>query len=150
MTTEPLNQAAAARHRRTIARAERALRELDAEGAAISFQSVARRAGVSRQWLYTQPGLRQQIEALRDRGPVRTDSVPRGSALAKRRCASASNRCATRTNDYARRTTASRPSSRSPTASSATPGRADRFMTSEDSHLLTQPASGLDSTPALT
>jgi hypothetical protein len=42
----------------------------------ISFQSVARRAGVSRQWLYTQPGLRQQIEALRDRGPVRTDSVP--------------------------------------------------------------------------
>jgi hypothetical protein len=76
MTTEPLNQAAAARHRRTIERAEPALRELDAEGAAISFQSVARRAGVSRQWLYTQPGLRQQIEALRDRGPVRTDSVP--------------------------------------------------------------------------
>jgi hypothetical protein len=76
MAAESLNQAAAARHRRTIERAERALRELDAEGAAISFQSVARRAGVSRQWLYTQPGLRQEIEALRDRGPVRTDSVP--------------------------------------------------------------------------
>jgi hypothetical protein len=76
MAAEPLNQAAAARHRRTIERAERALRELDAEGAAISFQSVARRAGVSRQWLYTQPGLRQEIEALRATGPVRTDSVP--------------------------------------------------------------------------
>lgn len=149
MAAESLNQAAAARHRRTIERAERALRELDAEGAAISFQSVARRAGVSRQWLYTQPGLRQQIEALRDRGPVRTDSVP-ARQRARRRCASASNRCATRTNDCARRTTASRPSSRSPTASSATPGRADRSMTSEASHLLTQPASGLDSTLAWT
>ena len=74
MTTEPLNQAAAARHRRTIERAERALRELDAEGAAISFQLAG--AGVSRQWLYTQPGVRQQIEALRDRGPARTDSAP--------------------------------------------------------------------------
>src|SRR3954452_652155 len=28
------------------------------------------------QWLYTRRGPRQQIEALRDRGPVRTDSVP--------------------------------------------------------------------------
>ena len=138
MTTEPLNQAAAARHRRTIERAERALRELDAEGVAISFQSVARRAGVSRQWRCA-TAARSAPTAFR-----------RGSALAKRRCASASNRCATRTNDYARRTTASIPSSRSPTASSATPGRADRSMTSEDSHLLTQPASGLDSTPALT
>ena len=76
MATEPLNQAAAARHQRTVERAERALRELDAEGAAISFQSVARHAGVSRQWLYTQPALRQEIEALRDRRPARTDSIP--------------------------------------------------------------------------
>jgi hypothetical protein len=47
MAAEPLNQAAAARHRRAV----RALRDLDGDGAQISFQSVARRAGVSRQWL---------------------------------------------------------------------------------------------------
>jgi hypothetical protein len=51
MAAEPLNQAAAARHRRAVERAERALRDLDGDGAQINFQSVARRAGVSRQWL---------------------------------------------------------------------------------------------------
>jgi hypothetical protein len=76
LPTEPLNQAAAARHQRTIERAERALRDLDREGAAISFQGIARRAGVSRQWLYTQPALRAEIEQLRDRGPSRADGVP--------------------------------------------------------------------------
>jgi len=69
MAAEPLTQAAAARHRRAVERAEQALRDLDAEGAAISFQAVARRAGVSRQWLYTQPALRVEIEQLRDRAP---------------------------------------------------------------------------------
>lgn len=76
MAAEPLNQVAAARHRRAVERAERALRDLDTEGARVSFQSVARRAGVSRQWLYTQPSLRQEIEALRDREPARADRVP--------------------------------------------------------------------------
>ena len=57
MPAEPLAEAAAARRRRAIERAERALRDLDTKGAQISFQSVARRAGVSRQWLYTQPAL---------------------------------------------------------------------------------------------
>jgi len=76
MAAEPLNQAAAARHQRTIARAERALRELGAEGATVSFQSVARRAGISRQWLYTQPDLRAAIERLRDQAPAPGDGVP--------------------------------------------------------------------------
>jgi Family of unknown function (DUF6262) len=76
MAAEPLNQAAAARHQRTIDRAERALHELDAEGATVNFQSVARRAGVSRQWLYTQPELRAAIERLRDQAPARGDGVP--------------------------------------------------------------------------
>jgi hypothetical protein len=76
MSAEPLNQAAVARHRRAAERAERALREFDAEGAQISFQSVARRAGVSRQWLYTQPTLRAEIERLRDRAPARADGIP--------------------------------------------------------------------------
>ncbi len=72
---EPLAQAAADRHQRTVERAERALRHLDREGAQISFQSVARRAGVSRQWLYTQPALRGEIERLRDRRPAEA-SIP--------------------------------------------------------------------------
>jgi Family of unknown function (DUF6262) len=56
--------------------AERALRDLDAEGAQVSFQAVARRAGVSRQWLYTQPALRAEIERLRDRPSPIADGVP--------------------------------------------------------------------------
>lgn len=76
MPTEPLNQAAATRHQRAVARAERALRDLDTEGAPINFQSVARRAGVSRQWLYTQPELRARIEQLRDRAPQNGNGIP--------------------------------------------------------------------------
>lgn len=76
MAAEPLNKAAVARHERTVERAQRALRDLASEGAAISFQAVARRAGVSRQWLYTQPALRNEIEQLRDRAPTRHDGVP--------------------------------------------------------------------------
>ena len=76
MPAEPLAEAAAARRRRAIERAERALRDLDTKGAQISFQSVARRAGVSRQWLYTQPVLRAKIEQLRDRRPARANGVP--------------------------------------------------------------------------
>lgn len=76
LPTEPLTQAAAARHRRAVERAEQALRDLDTEGAAINFQAVARRARVSRQWLYTQSDLRAQIEQLRDRAPTPTGTVP--------------------------------------------------------------------------
>ena len=78
MAAEPLNQAAAARRARTLARAEQALGELEAEGTAVSFQAVAHRAGVSRQWLYTQPRLRARIEQLRDRAPATALGVPAG------------------------------------------------------------------------
>lgn len=76
MPGEQFGKAAAARHERAVTRAEEALRALDREGAGISFQEVARRAGVSRQWLYTQPALRQEIERLRDRGPAPSGGVP--------------------------------------------------------------------------
>jgi Family of unknown function (DUF6262) len=76
MAAEPLTHAAAARHRRAVERAERALRELEAEGAQITFQAVAVRARVSRQWLYTQPALRAEIERLREGRPTRSDGVP--------------------------------------------------------------------------
>jgi hypothetical protein len=76
MPGEQLAKAAAARHARAVGRAEQALRALDQEGVEISFQAVARRAGVSRQWLYTQPALREEIQRLRERGPARRDGVP--------------------------------------------------------------------------
>lgn len=59
-------RAAAARKRElATSRAQTALRELDQRGAEITFQSVARHAGVSRQWLYEQPDLRREIDRLR-------------------------------------------------------------------------------------
>jgi hypothetical protein len=36
----------------------KALRELDAASAAVTFELVASTAGVSRSWLYTQPDIR--------------------------------------------------------------------------------------------
>jgi len=67
---------AAAQRKRAVAleRAIAALNELAEEGAMITFQHVARRDGVSRQWLYRQPELRARIERLRERpsgAPIR-------------------------------------------------------------------------------
>ena len=61
--------AAAARNRaeQTRTRAIRALRRLDQTGTAITFEAVAREAGVSRSWLYGQADLRDQIQTLRAR-----------------------------------------------------------------------------------
>lgn len=59
--------AARERAEQTRTRAMRALRRLDETGAAITFDAVAREAGVSRSWLYGQADLRAQIEALRTR-----------------------------------------------------------------------------------
>ena len=46
-------------------RAAEAVRQLERERQPITFTAVAARARVSRQWLYTQPELRQAIERLR-------------------------------------------------------------------------------------
>lgn len=63
----PLQAAAQRKHAATLERATVALSALAAEGAQVTFQQVARRAGVSRQWLYGQPVLRGEIEELRQR-----------------------------------------------------------------------------------
>jgi hypothetical protein len=70
---------AAARRRSedTTRRAVAALRQMDTAGAVITFDSVARHAGVSRAWLYTQPELRAEIERLRQhRTPPAQPRVP--------------------------------------------------------------------------
>ncbi|MCA1699514.1 MAG: DUF6262 family protein [Actinobacteria bacterium] len=70
--------AAAAQRKRDAAlgRARAALRELDARGEEVNFSALARRAGVSRQWLYAQPELREEVERLRGRGGMRAGAIP--------------------------------------------------------------------------
>ena len=59
--------AARRRAQATRRRAVAALRRMDNAGTPITFDAVAREAGVSRSWLYNQPDLRAEIERLRDR-----------------------------------------------------------------------------------
>lgn len=69
--------AARNRHENTRAKAIQALRGIDAAGAAVTFDAVARAAGVSRSWLYTQSDLRAEIERLRaEQRRASTDPVP--------------------------------------------------------------------------
>ena len=73
----PLAAAAARRHQLTRARAIQALRELDRAGSPVTFASVARAAGISRSWLYTQPDIRDQIRQLRgSRNPGPASAIP--------------------------------------------------------------------------
>jgi hypothetical protein len=67
--------AAQQRAEQTRRRAVAALRRLDATGRPISFESVAREAGVSRSWLYAQTDLRQEVERLRARHQTRPSTT---------------------------------------------------------------------------
>ena len=61
--------AAAARERaeQTRAKALLALRDLEDAGHLVTFEAVARKAGVSRSWLYSQPEIRAKIDEPRVR-----------------------------------------------------------------------------------
>ena len=75
----PLAEAAARRHELTRSRAVQALRELDRSGARVTFADVARAAGVSRSWLYTQPDISGQIRRLRTKADgVGSAAIPAG------------------------------------------------------------------------
>lgn len=52
---------ARARHEQTLQRAQAALAAMASDGAAITIARLAAQAGVSRAWIYTQPGLRDQV-----------------------------------------------------------------------------------------
>jgi len=62
-----LQQAARRRSDEARDRVAYAIAAIDRRGDRVSFAAVAERANVSRQWLYTQDDLRQQIEVLRAR-----------------------------------------------------------------------------------
>ncbi|MEU7632494.1 DUF6262 family protein [Nocardia sp. NPDC049220] len=59
---------AAAHHRHELTRSKaiQAIRELDAAGAPVTFQTVAAAAEVSRSWLYSQPDTRAEVWRLRN------------------------------------------------------------------------------------
>ena len=65
MRPDPLSAAAARRHELTRSRAVQALRELDRAAFPVTFAGVAKAAGISRSWLYTQPDISSQIRRLR-------------------------------------------------------------------------------------
>jgi Family of unknown function (DUF6262) len=71
----PLQAAAQRKRDSALRRAREALATMHHAGSEITFQGVADRAGVSRQWLYKNPDLRAEIDKLRatHRGP---HSVP--------------------------------------------------------------------------
>ena len=63
---------AAATHKRAVS----TLRRMDKAGLPITFDAVAREAGVSRSWLYNQPDLRTEVERLRARPHPPTPHAP--------------------------------------------------------------------------
>lgn len=63
--TDALLEATAMRHDRAVRSAHKAIKELNAAGAAITFGAVAARAGVARSFLYRHRDLRALIERLR-------------------------------------------------------------------------------------
>jgi chromosome segregation ATPase len=75
--TVGLAEAAERRGERASERARRAIRRLERDGEPVSFQSVAREAGVSRQFLYSQAPLRGEIERLRAAHLEAADAIPR-------------------------------------------------------------------------
>jgi hypothetical protein len=73
-----LRTAAQRRSELTRRRAVEALRRMDAAGIPITIDGLAREAGVSRSWLYTQPDLRTDIQRLhrRHRPPTAPAAPP--------------------------------------------------------------------------
>jgi hypothetical protein len=78
MRPDPLSEAAARRRELTRSRAIQALRELDRAGTPVTFAGVARAAGISRSWLYTQPDISGQIRKLRQDTSNADGAVPAG------------------------------------------------------------------------
>jgi hypothetical protein len=73
---DPLKRAAAHRRVSAESRATQAIHSLDQRGETITFAAVAAAAGVSRQYLYSHPQLRPEIEQLRGRQRTAPSRLP--------------------------------------------------------------------------
>ena len=74
-----LAQANARRHQAALAAARHAIEQLQREGKAINYTTVARTAGVSRPWLYRQNQIRDLISQLREQRPAAALTAQRAS-----------------------------------------------------------------------
>ena len=74
--THHLTEAARCRAQTTRRRAVAALRRMDTSGLPITIDALAREAGVSRSWIYSQPDLHAEIARLRDRARPVARLVP--------------------------------------------------------------------------
>jgi len=70
-----LTEAARRRSQTTRRRAVAALRRMATSGLPVTIDTLAREAGVSRSWIYSQPDLRAEAERLRDRPRHATGSA---------------------------------------------------------------------------
>jgi hypothetical protein len=73
---EPLKRAAAQRRLSAESRTKQAIHSLDQRGETITFAAIAAAAGVSRQYLYSHPQLRPEIEQLRGRQRTAPPRLP--------------------------------------------------------------------------
>jgi len=78
--TRFLTQAAAERHQATLKKAGDAIARLDDAGQPVNFSSVAAAAGVSRDSLYRNPGIRDLISRMRSAPPRTTRTAERATA----------------------------------------------------------------------
>jgi hypothetical protein len=84
--TRFLAQAATRRHQAALAKSSQAIERLDRSGQPVTFTAVAAAAGVSRAWLYRNPGVRDLITRLR------TEPSPAASIRAAQRATAESLR----------------------------------------------------------
>lgn len=84
-----LAEHARGRHEQTLQRAQAALAAMASNGTPVTIARLATEAGVSRAWIYTQPGLRSQIEQMQRRqspgGPAPRPAGSRASDESLRR-----------------------------------------------------------------
>ncbi len=118
--TRHIITAAHQRHELTRAKAIQALRTIDAQGAPVTFQTVAQAAAVSRSWLYAQPDIRPRSNASalptvgRRRHRSRLGSDPRTPP-----CCTGSRPPHNGSGSWARRTASSESNSPKPSANNA-------------------------------
>jgi hypothetical protein len=70
--TSRLAEHARARHEETLQRAQATLAAMASDGESVTIARLAAGAGVSRAWIYTQPGLRDQVERMQRGRPPGT------------------------------------------------------------------------------
>jgi len=81
----PLEAANARKQQLALTAARDAIAELQRSGSAVSFAAVAATAGVSRNWLYNQPHLRELIGRLRSSTPPPAIDAERAGTESLRR-----------------------------------------------------------------